>query len=768
MAAAGLTLARPRVNSDGTAYYAMALSLVLDGDLDISNQRTEAGYAKFAAESGKWVRPFFPGFALFYWPFLAPTVAAERLWEPLRRLSLVVDSHRVGIPPPLESYCPLSHSAAILLGSMVYGAVALFFSYRICRMIAGRAVSIASTTVCFVTTHLVGYVFSWPSFSHALDAAVVTVSLWLLLGAVRASSKTLWRWGAVGVAFGAAGAVRPANLPLIAGVAALALMAGGAGRTRRTRLGVAVLGSLPWVALIGWFRWSTTGSPSATGYQQSPITWPKYALGYLLASPDALLQWSPVVAFSVAGWILLGRGPVRRSVVISFGCSALALGCWANPVSPGRHGSAFGARYFVQFLGLYSLGLCSLWHATRHLKRTGRAVSRMTLAGAVLYSVSLIPLCWLETPGLGLKNKATAAPHEILAAGLARTRAGPVFGTGTEREHPQDGLHLRTKESPLDLLRGKWKPLDNSWLNTMAEMTQTRDIVPANATEIPSLAVASQEFRISPLAWGLPCISSFWLWKPACDEVSARFRCWRLPAPVGAWKGKEAYQECGFALFGEPGQGGSLIHAILPPLETEADLHWRSDPRSRCSVAVQRISWEQMDLLVALWAASNVKVVEGFDGCDEVGLEPIYHVGPRGDVWAWDIDEEPLRWRTSLLDGDVNPALALAFAYRGDAALALAIGDLELGTVHLSGDDARFSTLAGANVWMTAPEVRRKREKAWSHRCLLMIPHEPMPVRGHRLTMSARAIGDPASELMVLSYGDTWRYLRAQCLARAQ
>jgi hypothetical protein len=768
---AGLALARPRINSDGTAYYAMALSLVLDGDLDISNQRTEAGYAKFAAESGKWVRPFFPGFAVFYWPILAPAVAAERSWEPLRRLSLAMDSHQVGVPPPLESYCPLSHSAAILLGSMAYGAVALFFSYRICRMIAGRAVSIAGTTVCFLATQLVGYVFNWPSFSHALDAAVVTVSLWLVLRAVSAGSKTVWPWGAVGFAFGAAGAVRPANLPLVGTVAALALMAGGVGRTRGTRLGMTLLGSFPWVVLIGWFRWSTMGSPFATGYQQSPITWPKYALGYVLTSPDALLQWSPVVAFSVAGWILLSRGPARRSVMIIFGCFAVALGCWANPVSPGRHGSAFGARYFVQFLGLYSLGVCSFWQATRRLKRAGRAVSRLALGGGVVYSLLLVPLCWLETPDLGLKNKATAAPHEIFLAGLARTCHCPALGIGAQGERSQDGLRVRTKESLLDLFRGKWRPLDSPWLNTMAKKTHTRDIVPGDAREVPGLAVTgpSQDFRITPLARGLPCISSFWLWKPACEEVGARFDCWRLPAQVGAWKGKEAHLECGFVVFGEPGQGGSLVHAVLPPLESEADLHWMPDPRSRCRVAVQRMSWEQLDLLAALWAASNVRVAEGFKVCAEPGVTPTYHLGPRGDVWAWEIGREPLRWWTPRLDGDSSPALALTFAYRGDAALTLAIGDLQLGTVSLSGDDARFSRLAGANVWITAPEVRRrKREKAWSHRCLLIVTQEPMPVHEHQLTMSARAVGHPASQLMVLSYGDTWRYLRAQCLTRAQ
>ena len=211
-----LVLARPRVHSDGTAYYAMALSLVLDRDLDISNQRTEAGHTKLAQRTGKWARPFFPGFAVFYWPFLAPTVAAEQCWGPLRRLSLAMSSQRVGNPPPLYSYCPLSHSVAILIGSTFYGAVALFFSYRTCRLAFSRVLSIASAVACFLATHLVGYVLAWPSFSHALDAAVISVGFWLLLTTMGQHDRALRQWCVVGFTFGAAGAVRPANLPLLA------------------------------------------------------------------------------------------------------------------------------------------------------------------------------------------------------------------------------------------------------------------------------------------------------------------------------------------------------------------------------------------------------------------------------------------------------------------------------------------------------------------------------------------------------------------------
>jgi hypothetical protein len=764
-----LILTRPRVHSDGTAYYAMALSLVLDRDLDISNQRAEAGHAKLVQRTGKWVRPFLPGFALFYWPVLAPFVAVEQSCEPLRRLSLVVNSEPVGIPPPLYSYCPLSHSVAILAGSMFYGGVALFFSYRICRLAFNPILSIASVVACLLATHLVGYVLNWPSFSHALDAAVVSVGFWLLLRATGQRGEAVWPWGVIGAAFGAAVAVRPANSPLIVAVAVLALMSGGSARTRAAKLGVAATGCLPWLIFLGCFRWSTMGSPFATGYQQSPITWPKYALPYLLSSPDALLQWSPMVAFSVAGWFVLGRGPIRRSVVVPFACFALALGCWGNPVTPGRHGSAFGARYFVQFLGLYSLGLCSFWRATRSLSFAGRVAFRAGLGVTVLYSVWLVPLCWLETPDLGVMNKATAPPHEIAVAGLARMWPRCVHATVARESGPRTRLHVQTKESLLDLLCGRWNPLGSAWPATMVRMVHTRDIVPAHTQEFLAPDRVTRGFRLSPLVRGLPCVSSFWLPRPGCDGVRAGFDRWQRAVSVGAWDGKRAYEEAGFAIFGEPGQDGNLLHAVLPPLKAEEDLVWRSDPGDRCIVTVQRISWEQLDLLVVLWAASKVMIAEGFASCRVPGANPVNHLGPRGDVWAWEIGPGTMSWQTAPVADGASPAVALALAYRGDATVALFVESLGLGTVDLSGDDARFLMLPRASVWMTAPEVRRRRhERSWSHRCLLIFLKTPLSGRGRSLMMGARSEGSTSSSVRVLSYGDTWRHLREQALARAQ
>ncbi len=737
-----LSIGRPWIHSDGRAYYAMTLSLVVDGDLDVSNQRAEYPDAWFTPETGRWFPPWGPGFALFYWPWLAPTVGLESVWQPLRNAALAVPSDGAALP--------LSHGLAVMAGSIFYGAVAWFFSYRVCRLVASPALSLGATGVCFFGSHLVGYVVGWPSFSQSLDAALVGAGTWLILTAAVRRDDGLRRWFLAGCVFGAATATRFADAVLLMSAVVVAFLSEG-GRPRRLRRALAIgVGALPWMVFLITFEWVMKGTPFALGFRRLFLFWPKLFFHFLALPPDGLLQWSPLLAYSMGGWALLPRGGVRRSAFLLFGPFMLMLGFYGF----GSSGAAYGARYLVQFLGLYALGLSAFWLSLRGAGIAVRCLGTAGVVGTALYSCLLVPLAWLPTPGLQIEKKPCAAPHQIIRTAV---QAGFPFGSRW--------LPTIPRYSPFGLVSGAWNDAVGTGVFLAERAGEARFPVPAVLRPLGARQVERCAIEVAPAVPGLPGVSALRLARPCPQEQAVTFSSG--PHLEFLWHGGKSlpWRAERLELFARYDPEGMLLLLHGSRSGDLDTLTWRGCARSVEPLATHEASAHVMDFVVGLWAARGMEVLDGVDPTSVNRGVGRLHQGDRGAVWAMDLGPVPRAWLTSPPASEQRGiVICLAVGYRGKATIGLRVAGIDVGLIGVGHGDSCFAALDLGHVWMTPPVRDGGR---WRHRTLLVVVPWVQPSAGQGVRVEGWLEGGPGrTKASVLCYGDSWRHVRSASLAR--
>jgi hypothetical protein len=333
------------VHSDGRGYYAYLPSVLLDGDLDFTNQieehwdvsfsselledRTETGLVQnkypiglaltllpaflvghaIAWASGGWIVP--DGYS---WPYQVCCLAMIELlvWLTLRRIDEIL-TRRLGVPP-------LPTFLACLV--LVFGTPYVYYTSVEPFMVHAVSAFWCTEVVALAINPAIRPKILWPTLAFAMAMALVCrptnaylapLLIFCLVQRVRADG-----WHATLTA-----------LPL----ACTALVPIG-------------LQMLTWRILQGhWVAYS---------YHGEGFLWLHPALWQtLFSSRHGLFFWSPILLFAVVG--LLRR--IREPFLCCWIASALLLWyansawhCW-------WFGAAFGARAFLELVGLFGVGL---------------------------------------------------------------------------------------------------------------------------------------------------------------------------------------------------------------------------------------------------------------------------------------------------------------------------------------------------------------------------------------------------------------------------
>ncbi len=350
-----IVLFKPWVHgTDPVGYYSWLRSAVIDGNLDTANEYVYYGEDKndiiFPGPTGYNKNPYAVGSAILWSPFFLLAHLASAI---------------LGLPR--DGYAPL-YVLAASLGSAIYALIGLWLAYRIGRELFGARAAAWATAGVWWSTPLLFYMYSHPIMSHANDAFVSALFIyvwrrtrpgrsargWLLLGGVlglamlvRAQNATLaalplvealftWlsahridvrRWLAPGILFGAAAAV--AFAPQM----------------------------IAWQQTYGEFL---PGNPYAV-YNDTfrfDFTSPNF-FNVLLSSDRGLFVWSPLTAFAIVGLLalvpradrLLGAG-----LALAFLAQVYLVGSW-------RYWSgavAFGQRFMINSTAVFVVGLAAL------------------------------------------------------------------------------------------------------------------------------------------------------------------------------------------------------------------------------------------------------------------------------------------------------------------------------------------------------------------------------------------------------------------------
>jgi hypothetical protein len=385
------------VISDGRGYYAYLPSLVLDGDLDFTNQireHWETDYSptllQMRTERG-YVRNKYPvGVALTVAPaFLAGHVAACLLHPIFDRDSLKPDGYSAAYQLPSFLWITFLGIAAICLTDYLISN---------CFCISALPTFLA-TLVCWTGSPLVYYMTREPFMAHVASAFWVNlclVQLYLISrkqpdGVITASRALL-----VTTAFAMALVCRPTNLFLAPFVVyALYRLATTGQFVRCLRLSpVAALGLAPLAAQsLVWHQ--MTGHWVHYSYGGAGFRWTQPALWQtLFSSRHGLFFWSPLLLAGVAGgtWRLVSSGRRPEPFVV---CSLLSLvtlwylnsswHCW-------WFGDAFGARAFVEAGAIFAAGMAFLLERMRWSPGIVRLSGSFLLAAGVLGEIGLVGL----------------------------------------------------------------------------------------------------------------------------------------------------------------------------------------------------------------------------------------------------------------------------------------------------------------------------------------------------------------------------------------
>lgn len=365
----------PRVDNallgnDGVQYYHYTRSLVIDGDLDFSNE-----YQHFHDVNGLAAAP--------------PVTAAGRppnhhsigvglLWIPFFLVAHAL-AKLCGLPSAGYTYL---YQAAVCLGSMTYVLLGMVLVYRLCREHADAASAVVAVVVMWFASNVVYYMVAEPSMSHSLSFAAVSALLaWWRLYPDRTALRY---WIGLGVLGAIAALVRPQDgmfllLPVIEWLLDGARIVRG--RHWRDASRHALRGGLMGAACAAvfciqlWAWWAVFGAIANSGYFYEGKTvlphlrHPK--IGPVLFSlHHGLFAWHPVYLIGAVGLYGVVRADRRYGLLLALGFAiqVLIVASW----TVWSQDDAFGGRVLVCTAPVLTIGLAQVVERVR--QRTPRAV----------------------------------------------------------------------------------------------------------------------------------------------------------------------------------------------------------------------------------------------------------------------------------------------------------------------------------------------------------------------------------------------------------
>jgi hypothetical protein len=172
LAAFLVTIPLPRADgqllgTDGFGYFVYLPSVVIDHDLDLSNQYAilhPNGPARPARRTATGLLPN-------PWP-----VGPALLWLPFFLLAhaLAIGLDLVGAGIALDG-CSYWYQAFVITGNILYGAAALLLAWSVGRRVASSGAALWATVLVGFGGNLVYYMTAEPSMAHAVSAFAVSL-----------------------------------------------------------------------------------------------------------------------------------------------------------------------------------------------------------------------------------------------------------------------------------------------------------------------------------------------------------------------------------------------------------------------------------------------------------------------------------------------------------------------------------------------------------------------------------------------------------------
>jgi hypothetical protein len=392
-----LPLVNPWVRGDGVGYYAYARSMVIDHNLRFEKDWLAANpsfqlarvdsngniLADQYTRTGHLDNHFSVGPAMLWAPVLIVVHGVVRVAD------------HFGAHIRADGYS-LPYLLAMALTTAGYGFLGLWLAFCIARKYVGERWAFIATLGIWWASSLPVYMYLNPSWSHAQSAFTVALFLWYW-ERTRAI-RSLGQWMLLGLMAGLMADVYYPNVlvvlaPLIETIAGLRARPASGGDRNNSLLRVAgnwlAFGAMLIVAMLPTFitREIVYGSPFESGYPAiSTWFWTSPVLLKILFSSDhGMLSWTPILAISILGIVLLWK----RDRMLSGSLCAIVLAYYYLIASYVNWDgiSSFGNRFFVSLTPVFVIGLATfLGKLYEWLGSNARAWA----AAAVLVGLSIL------------------------------------------------------------------------------------------------------------------------------------------------------------------------------------------------------------------------------------------------------------------------------------------------------------------------------------------------------------------------------------------
>jgi hypothetical protein len=357
----GVAFFKPWVHgTDPVGYYSWLHTVVIDGNLDTTNE-----YDFYDQEEYGFISPGPTG--LNRNPY---AIGSAILWSPFFLTAHVISKV---LQLPADGYA-LPYVFAASFGSAFYALLGLWLSYRLARELFGARPAMWATIGIWWATPLLFYMFGHPLMSHANDAFVnaLFVFVWWR------TRQPITVRGAVlrGAALGLAMLVRTQNALLLLLPISEVLLTWLIQRRVDWRPWLKPMALLALTATIVFapqlIVWQQTygafwpGNPYSITYGDSFNPASPHFFDVLLSSARGLFLWSPLVLLAIIGlfvFVLRAQRTLGVGLILVWLAQVYLIGGW----NAWSGAASFGQRFMINGTVTYVLGLAALlaWLQTK-------------------------------------------------------------------------------------------------------------------------------------------------------------------------------------------------------------------------------------------------------------------------------------------------------------------------------------------------------------------------------------------------------------------
>lgn len=380
--------------SDGVAYFIYARSLVVDGDLNVTNeyQHLDARLpddAKVLGSLRRWATQRADGQVRMPWPAgtgvaLAPAYALGLAAE-------VVTARFQGRPP--DTYGPIPQ-AFFALGSVMFAVAGLAGLISLCRLVTDAKQARVAAGAAVLCGPMLFYGLFNPSMAHAVSFALVVALTYFWLRAWLRGTRYL-DMVAVGAMLGLAAVVRYQNALFAILPVCLVLFDWRRMGFRRAAVNATVgmiASAVPiTLLLVGHLELRSTGSGTVVAASYPVDLTSPFFIDVLFSCRHGAFYWAPLLGVA-ALWLLFAS--VRRTgwamvlfmavVLQTYLIGGLGLAT-SGEVAQSRNwlthwsgAPSFGMRYLAECAPMFALGLAVLLRDTQRHIRLGAVIAIVT------------------------------------------------------------------------------------------------------------------------------------------------------------------------------------------------------------------------------------------------------------------------------------------------------------------------------------------------------------------------------------------------------